>query len=250
MKKIPVTAVSYLNTFPFVYGLQKSAQANLFDLTIAVPSLCTERLASGEATIALIPVGSLPDFNEIHILTDYCIGASGQVRTVLLLSEVPLPQITSIGLDLDSRTSVQLVRILAHRYWKINPQFHNLPTAVSQAGRVPSLVAIGDKTFGLSGQYPYVYDLAEEWIRFTGLPFVFAVWAAIRKPSADTTDALASALRFGMDRKKECLQYFQDRLPDCGNCLNYLEQNISYELDSAKRSGMELFLRMMQQGNE
>jgi chorismate dehydratase len=106
-------------------------------------------------------------------------------------------------------------------------------------------VAIGDKTFGLVNQYKYVYDLAGEWIRFTSQPFVFAVWLRIKSVEQERLEALNEALAWGIARKADALEYFRDKLPPCGDCLKYLEENISYDLDDKKKAGMKLFLRYL-----
>ncbi len=243
MKKIRITAVSYLNTFPFVYGLQQGPYARQFSLRLAVPSQCAVSLKEGSADIALIPAGALRDFGNPRILTRYCIGAEGPVRTVLLLSEVPLSQISLVALDFDSRTSVELVKVLARHYWKIKPQFIPLEPGVLMTGgtRIRSVVAIGDKTFELAPQYPYVYDLAAEWISFTALPFVFAVWAAAGPVDEETEAMLNESLQYGISHLEECVDFFRDRMPQCGDCVAYLRNNISYLLDERKWDGMNLF---------
>ena len=115
--------------------------------------------------------------NNYEIISDYCIGAVGKVKTVVLFSQVPLNQITKIYLDTHSRTSVNLVKVLAREYWKINPEWEQWDE--TQTNSLPvSAVMIGDKTFAMVQQYRYTYDLAEEWQDFTNLPFVFACWVA------------------------------------------------------------------------
>src|SRR3546814_5182842 len=99
----------------------------------------------------------------------------------LLFSRKPLEEIKTIRTDGHSRTSNLLARVLASRYWKSNATFGNTTDA-------DAFVLIGDRTFGLKDEYPYVYDLAAEWIRFTGLPFVFAVWAANKPLDATFRD--------------------------------------------------------------
>ena len=244
MISLKISAVSYLNTIPFVYGILKSGHLENFRLDLDVPSICAQKLKNGEVDVALVPVGAIPDFNDPFIVSEYCIGAVGTVKTVLLLSQKPLEQIDNIYLDFDSRTSVQLVKVLAMHYWKINPRWNNLsPGQSDHPAQLESLVAIGDKTFELTKQYKYVYDLAEEWLRFTGLPFVFAVWLSKKKLPAIFNDQLNEALSFGLKHKAESLEFFKDKLPACGDCLYYLENNISFLFDEEKKRGMELFLR-------
>ena len=244
MNLIKISAVSYLNTIPFVYGILKSGHLENFRLDLDVPSVCAEKLKNGEVDIALVPVGALDDFEDPVIVSDYCIGAVGKVKTVLLLSQEPLEKVVNIYLDYDSRTSVMLVKVLAEHYWKITPNWINLnPGQSDRPDQLVSLVAIGDKTFELTKEYKYVYDLAEEWFRFTGLPFVFAVWVSKKKLPAFSKSQLNEALAYGLNHKAESLDYFKDKLPYCGDCLSYLENNISFLFDEEKKKGMALFLK-------
>jgi chorismate dehydratase len=244
MKSLKISAVSYLNTIPFVYGILKSGYLENFRLDLDVPSVCAEKLQKGEVDVALVPVGAIPDFKNPFMISDYCIGAVGNVKTVLLLSQKPLEQIDKIHLDFDSRTSVKLVKVLAEHYWKIKPNWSDLNPGQSDHPRqLESLVAIGDKTFELVKEYQYVYDLAGEWYRFTGMPFVFAVWLSKKQQPAIFLDQLNEALSYGLKHKAESLQYFKQKLPSYGDCLSYLENNISFQFDERKKKGLELFLR-------
>ena len=238
-----ITAVSYLNTFPFVYGLKESGLLQDFILELDVPSVCAEKMKSGSVDIALVPVAALPEISNYHFVSEFCIGAVGEVKTVLLLSKVPLEQINRVYLDFDSRTSVELVKVLAKNHWKISPAWEHLkPGEAASMKDITSLVAIGDKTFELRPGFPFVYDLAEAWISFSGLPFVFAAWISRKKFADQTISQFAAALDFGINHKRECIDYFSDKLPGCSDCLAYLEHNISYEFDQKKRDGLKKFL--------
>jgi chorismate dehydratase len=241
-----ISAVSYLNTFPFVYGLRKSGFLNNHQLDLQVPSLCAKKLISGESDIALVPVGALPEIGKVTFLTDYCIGATGPVKTVLLLSHVPLNEISAIYLDFDSRTSVELVKVLAENYWKINPEWIRLESGASNKGVLfESMVAIGDKTFYLRKNYAFVYDLAAEWVNFSGLPFVFAIWAAKKVISQTDLSLFNQALTYGVNHITECIEYFKGSLPACDDCLGYLENSISYSFDADKKLGLQKFLSFL-----
>ena len=243
MKTLNISAVSYLNTYPFVYGIQQSGYLQDYRLMLDVPSLCAERLKTGEADVALVPVGALPDFRNYHIITDYCIGAVSKVITVLLLSNKPLEEIRKVYLDFDSRSSAKLVQVLARLYWKIDPVFERLePGQAEDAIRRESMVAIGDKTFGIRDRFLYSYDLADEWIRFTGQPFVFAVWVSLKPLKGELLTQLNKALDYGVRNIDAVLDYYGSRLPKNADCRQYLTENISFTLDKAKREGLKLFL--------
>src|ERR1043165_5988838 len=109
---IRVSAVNYLNSKPFIFGLQNSDIINEIDLQLDIPSVCADKLEENKVDIGLVPVAILPELEEHHIISDYCIGADGEVSSVLLLSDVPLDEIKSIHLDYQSRTSVMLAQVL------------------------------------------------------------------------------------------------------------------------------------------
>jgi chorismate dehydratase len=248
MDLLKISAVSYLNTFPFVFGLKESGLLQNFRLELDVPSVCAEKLKNGSVDIALVPVAALPEISRFHFISDYCIGAVGEVKTVLLISKVPVEEISRVYLDFDSRTSVELVKILAKSHWRISPRWENLKQGESvTVKKVESLVAIGDKTFELRRDFPYVYDLAGAWINFTGLPFVFAVWVSRKKLPLEILSQFKSALAYGINHKRECIEYFHDKLPACDDCLSYLENNISYELDERKKEGLKRFLSYLEE---
>jgi len=243
MKELKISAVSYLNTFPFVYGILQSGFLKNYQLELDIPRVCARKLKDRKVDISLVPVGALPDFDDYHFVSNDCIGAVGPVKTVLLLSKSPLERIGQVHLDYDSRTSVQLVKILAKHYWGISPGWKNMVEGQALAKpSVESLVAIGDKTFELRKQFPFCYDLAEEWIRFTGLPFVFAVWISNDPLPPELTTPFCQALSWGLDRKAGSLEFFRDKLPGDEDYLEYLEKNISFGFDERKKEGLSKFL--------
>ena len=245
---IKISAVSYLNTYPFVYGIRESGAIQDAVLNLEVPSVCARNFMEDKADIALVPAGALPEIGATSLLSEFCIGATGPVKTVLLLSTVPLQEIKTIFLDFDSRTSVRLVKVLAANFWKISPEWVGLePGQAQERKTLESVVAIGDKTFALRDRYPYVYDLAEEWIRFTSLPFVFAVWIRKDNIPRNFLNAFCKALEFGVNRKAESINYFRNQLPPDVDCLDYLEHNISFTFDRDKQKGLELFLNYLKE---
>jgi chorismate dehydratase len=248
MDPLKISAVSYLNTIPFVYGIRKSGYLNNFHLDLAVPSICAENLKNGNSDIALIPVGSIPELKEIHYAANYCIGAVSPVKTVLLLSHQPLNAIRNIHLDWDSKTSVQLTKLLADKFWKIHPEWTPLKSGEAERSiGIESLVAIGDKTFELVKHFEYIYDLAEEWIKFTSLPFVFAAWVSTKKLPASVLENFDKALEYGINHKSETIDFFRDSIPPGIDATKYLNENISFEFDEAKKKGLDLFLSLLRE---
>ena len=95
---LKISAVSYLNTIPFIHGLKQSELIHNIDLQLDYPSICADKLINGEVDLALVPVAIIPTLKEAHIISDYCIGADGAVDTVCLYSDVPITEIEIIGL--------------------------------------------------------------------------------------------------------------------------------------------------------
>ena len=243
---IRISAVSYLNTFPFVMGLESSGILQDIVLELDVPSICAKKFRENQVDIALIPTGALREMDQFSLISSYCIGAVRAVKTVLLLSHKPLDQIRTIALDFDSRTSIQLVRILSTHYWHIDPEYHDLSSG--EAGfteQYDAMVAIGDKTFVLGDQYPCVYDLAEQWIAFTKLPMVFAVWGANKPLSASFLEQFDKALTYGITHLGMVPEYFSGKLPEHIDVMQYLREHISYDFDEPKKAGMARFLELI-----
>lgn len=245
MKPIRITAISYYNTLPFIYGITHSGLLSDYKLNLEVPSVSARRIISNEAEIGLIPVGALPGISNYHIVSNLCIGADKDVKSVLLLANIDLKDLKTIYLDTDSLTSVNLVRILADKYWKIRPLWKSLSEMNGKLSKEDGMVLIGDKTFGLSGQYPFCYDLAGEWIKFTGLPFVFAVWISRQPLPADFEKSFQAALTWGVEHREESIMMAVNPHISGKELISYLKNDISYNMDEQKKKGMELFLKFL-----
>ena len=250
MKKYKVTAVSYLNTKPFLYGIFQHPIQHNIELSLDIPALCAAKLESGEADLGLIPVAAIPFLSNPHIISDYCIGSVGAVKTVCLYSHVPIEQVEKVYLDFHSRTSVELTKVLFHKYWQQTPDY--LPATEGYLNNIKGTtagLAIGDKTMGLDAHFPYVYDLGEIWQTWTGLPFVFAVWVSNKKLPDDFIKNFNQALHIGLEHIQELIyilptQYFHFDLKA------YFTENISYNLDEAKRKGLKRFLQEIKEMEE
>ncbi|MCK9640042.1 MAG: menaquinone biosynthesis protein [Prolixibacteraceae bacterium] len=247
MRKIKISAITYLNTKPFLYGLQRSVILDSVELSLDVPSVCADKLKSGAVDIGIIPVAEIASVQGANIVTDYCIACSGRVRTVVLVSMVPIDQIESILLDYQSRTSVQLIRILARDYWKISPHWLNSGVNYIQEDikGTTAGVIIGDRVFEAETKFPYVYDLGEAWKAHTGLDFVFACWVANRPIDRDFVLKFEEALEDGIVHIPEVITEYLQKYPDYP-FEEYFKENIFYHLDDSKRKGMELFLRLVE----
>jgi len=246
MENIKISAISYLNTAPFIYGLRQSGFLSNCELTIDYPSACAEKLIHNKVDIGIVPVAIIPLLKNYNILTNYCIGAINKTNSVMLYSEVPLNAIKNIYLDYQSRSSVALLKIITAHYWHINPNWIPANTGYEQAikGNTAGLI-IGDRTFNLNKKYPYAYDLAAEWYNFTKLPFVFACWVANKELPKEFITAFSKAIKFGIDNKTTVINdLIKNKTYPC-DVSYYLNECISYEFDEAKKTGMNLFLNYL-----
>ncbi len=243
MEKLRISAVSYLNTFPFIYGIERSGALKNYYLEIDSPAICGEKLVSGKADIALAPVAILPNLPFYEILTDYCIGCHGAVKSVMLFSDVSLAKIKNIYLDYNSKTSVFLLKLLSKKFWNINPEFIEAPVdyEMNIKGTTAGLV-IGDRCFEMNNRYKYQYDLGEEWQKFTGLPFVFACWITVKKLSEEQKNLFNQAILYGMKKKEDFVTELALEPVNGVDMEEYLLKNISYEFDKNKKQALDLFL--------
>lgn len=245
MSKIRITAVSYLNTKPLLYGLLKSELADQIDLHLDIPSECARKLKDGEVDLGLVPVAIIPELTDARIISDYCIGTVGTVKTVAIYGDCPLEEMTRIYLDYHSRTSVALTRLLLKEFWKLEPELIPAPVNYETmiGGQTGGLV-IGDRTIGLEEKFSYVYDLGEAWMQYTGLPFVFAAWVATKNIDKDFLTAFNHALQRGVAEIPQ-LMYLLPSPHSKFDLKEYFTHFISYELDDPKRKALSLFLQSL-----
>jgi len=247
--KLKVSAVSYLNTIPFIHGIEQSpALFERMELSRDIPSECARKLMSGEVDLGLVPVAILPKMDHSFIVTDFCIGAVGEVSSVLLFSDVPLEEIEVIYLDYHSRTSVQLCQLLCKEYWKISPRFIEAKAGFENKikGSTAGLV-IGDRCFGMKGKFAYQHDLSKVWYDWKKLPFVFAVWLSNIELSQDFEQKFNVALQNGLGDLIGAIQKYPYPGLNQDEQLAYLEKSIDYHLDEDKLKGLNAFLRLLAQ---
>lgn len=241
---IKISAVSYFNTIPFIYGLKKSKLVDSINLQLNYPSVCADKLINGDVDLALVPIVILPLLDEPQIISEYCIGANGAVETVCLYSDTPINKIESISLDYQSKTSVKLLKILLKEYWKIDPILYSSEVGFERKiyGNHAALV-IGDRAFELNSKHKYIYDLPLYWKEMTGLPFVFAAWVSTKKLDKNFIKDFNYALKEGLNNIEIALNEEGSNYINCKNYKDYLNNKISYHLDSQKLKGMHLFLK-------
>ncbi len=243
-QKIKVGAVSYLNTKPLIYGFEQGMMKEELELTIDYPSKIAKELIDGQIDIGLVPLAILPQLKEYHFVGDYCISCTGPVASVCLFSEVPMKSIEFIYLDYQSRTSVELLKILLRDYWKHSPQFLFASPGFEQSinGTTAALI-IGDRALDVYNQYPYRYDLGEAWNKLTGLPFVFAAWISRLPVTKTFAKAFNEANAYGFTQLEHIIKGLDKPSYDM---MTYYTKNIEFRLNEDKLKAIELFLQSIQ----
>ncbi len=245
MKKIKVGAVSYLNTKPLLYGIEHSDELmQEIELVKDYPSRIANQLLDGDIDVGLVPVTVIPQMKVHFIISDYCIGANGDVASVCLFSDVELNKIEKILLDYQSKTSVALCKILLKNYWGKNIVLEDAKQDFAEYIKgTTGGVLIGDRALQQRQKSKYIYDLAGEWKAFTKLPFVFAAWIANKKLPGDFVKLFNRKNAEGLHninaviKENECSYY---------DLKTYYTKNISYNLDEEKKKGLQQFLDLLQ----
>jgi chorismate dehydratase len=253
MRRLRISAISYLNTAPLMWDFEHSDADKAFDISYTVPSQCAANLAAGAADIGIIPAAAYATIPGLVILPGVAIASRKPVRSILLVSKVPLEQIRSVALDTSSLTSVALTKVLFVKWWGPGRTFTSMdPDIEKMLAEHDAGLLIGDPALKIDRARYLTYDLAEEWIRLTGKPFVFAFWAVRQGALKDAPVALDLATVF-QDSRDHGLELanlnriVREWSPRLGlseaDIHKYLTENIYYELDAACVEGLQLFYR-------
>jgi len=252
MSRLKISAISYLNTAPLLWDFEHGEAGADVDISYTIPSACAEALRPGNADIGIIPAAAYATISDLVIIPDVAIAAKSAVRSILLVSNVPVEQVRTVALDTSSMTSVALTKILfakwlggAREYVPMSPDLDNMLASCDAA------LLIGDPALQVDRTRYVTLDLAEEWIARTGRSFVFAFWA-IRRQALTGRDSksLGQVFRLSRDHglgpinRETIVSDWSARLNLSADTVrDYLTHNIHYYLDSACLEGLILFYR-------
>ncbi len=242
-QRIKVAAVSYLNTKPLLYGIERSDIIHQIELITDYPSLLAKSLQDGAIDLALLPVAAISSVPGARIISEYGIAADGNVVSVALFSQVPIEQIETVYLDYQSRTSVRLAQLLLENHWNktvvYKPATEHYIEYINgnNAG-----VIIGDRALQQLHNFEYIYDLSAAWKAWTGLDFVFAAWVANKELPADFIADFNAANAMGLQHIDEIIA--ENPFPYY-DLHTYFTENIRYYLDEQKKKGLSKFLGLI-----
>lgn len=241
-----VAGIAYLNARPLLAGLEAGIPAPFtYRFERAEPGACATRLAAGAAVAALVPVATLPSLGQVHVDEHLGVACRGRVTSVLLLSRVPLERIATLAVHRASRSSVSLARLLLAERYGVRPRLvHADPPLVNMLERADASVIIGDPALHEGPRTGLLkLDLGEEWHAWTGLPFVFAVWAVTPSAPAGIADLLERSHQHALSRWQELVPRWARAHGHPEPVVReYLERILHFRLDERDRAGMAEFL--------
>ena len=246
-----ISAISYLNTAPLMWDFEHGLAPMEFEISYTVPSQCASELAQGRADVGIIPSFAYATIPNLAILPGVAIASKQAVRSILLVSEKPLEEIESVALDNSSLTSSTLVHLLFERWWGGERTFASAPPNLDAmlAGNDAALL-IGDPALKVDRTRYQTWDLADEWVRLTGRPFVFAFWAVRQEALKNCALDLAAIFQQSRDHGlapanlARIVQTWSARLGLSKDAVrDYLTNNIHFHLDRSCIDGLQLFYR-------
>ncbi len=232
-----------------MWDFDHGSAGRAYEISYTLPSRCAAELQRGSADIGIIPSAAYASIPGLRILPGIAIASKRAVRSILLVSRKPLEEIRTVALDSSSLTSAALIRLLFEKYWGGARKFVSLrPNLESMLAAHDAALLIGDPALKVNrGQYQ-TWDLAEEWLRFTGQPFVFAFWAirgeALQEQNEDLAATFQKSRDHGLDPinlKQISEQWAQKLGLQEEDVFQYLTFNIHYYLDDACLQGLQLF---------
>jgi len=251
MRRLRISAISYLNTAPLMWDFEHGEASRQFDVSYTLPSSCARALAEGTADLGIIPAAAYAQIPGLQVLPEIAIASRRPVRSILLVSKLPIEKVRTVALDTSSLTSVALTRVLFEKWLGGRRTYASMPPDIEKMLAVhDAALVIGDPALKVDRARYRTLDLAEEWIRRTGKPFVFAFWAVRGAALAEADPALDLAAIFRDSRdhglKSSSLnQIAREWALRLGlseaDIRTYLTENIHYQLDAGCLEGLQLF---------
>jgi chorismate dehydratase len=252
-----VAAISYLNTAPLMWDFDWGTLRQRYEVAYTLPSACAEMLRAGTADIGIIPAAAYTSIPDLRIIPDVAIATRGPVASIFLVSRMPLEEVKTVAVDTSSRSSVALLKVLFARKWENQPQFIPAePKWKAMLRSADAALIIGDPALLLKRNEDLskfqVFDLGEEWVHWTGKPFVFAFWAVRGAAEADlqVTKDFQDSRDHGLElvHVAKIAGEWRTRLGMAEDEITqYLRYNIEYKLTPDCLEGLKTFYRLAEE---
>ncbi len=241
-----LSASSYSNTAPLVWSFLYGKNHGKVELVLDnAPARSAELLAGGRVDAALVPVIASQFISDVSVIPGVCVGAREKVRSVCLVTRGrELEDVRSVALDVSSRTSVALTRIIFREFLGHEPDWRDAaPDIDAMLAGSDAALLIGDPALAISHRGDVdlrIFDLVELWRRYTGLGFIFAMWMT-RRDSCPID--LAAARDEGLEHISAiAANYAADIGLSADEMAKYLTENIKFEVDAGMQAGLDLYL--------
>lgn len=244
-----ISASSYSNTAPLIWSFLYGANRGKYELILDnAPARSAELLANKGIDVALVPVIEYQRIANASLVPNVCVGSKERVRSVCLVTKgEALQDVKSVALDVSSRTSVALTKIIFREFLNFEPVYQTAkPNLAEMLAGSDCALLIGDPSLTIDETKYRKFDLAETWKKFTGFGFVFAMWMANRE-NAETAKTIdfAAARDEGLNHLDEIVSNYETEiLLDREDFRSYLSANISYSIDENMRQGLELYFEL------
>ena len=249
-----ISASSYSNTAPLIWSFLYGSNRGKFELILDnAPARSAELLASGRIDAALVPVIEYQRIEDVLIVPNVCVGAREKVRSVCLVTKgEDLQRVKTVSLDVSSRTSVALTKIIFREFLTAEPLYRvSEPNLDRMLIRSDCALLIGDPALTIDETKYRKFDLAETWKSFTGFGFVFAMWMT-RDDKMETAKNIdfARARDEGLNHLDEIISNYETEIPLAHDDFKkYLSENISYSIDDSMREGLKLYFYLAAKNN-
>lgn len=229
-----VVLVDFLNAYPLYYALVNKIIDNDMEFIRKMPSVCAKMLFEKKVDVGISPSIEYAK-SDYYIVPNVCISGNTYVKSVALFLKKPLHLVKTVKLDKNSNTSVMLTKILFALKYKINVQYVD--------EKADCELVIGDNAlYRIEHTDEEVIDLAYEWLDFTGMPFVFALWIANNKIPDKYVELFIKAKQWGVQNPNLIAEAFCDTHNyDPKRAFDYLTQNLSYELTEEKVKSLKKY---------
>jgi chorismate dehydratase len=247
MKVSRISASSYSNTAPliwsFLYGTNRGKVEVILD---TAPSRSAELLAENRVDAALVPVIAYQLIENVRLFPHVCVGAKEKVKSVCLVTKgEDLVDVKSVSLDVSSKTSVVLTKIIFREFLNREPIWSNSPPDLdAMLSDSDCALLIGDPALMVDNTKFRVFDLAEVWKNYTNFGFVFAMWMTQRETCEID---FVSARDEGLTHLDEIIANYENEIPLSREQFNtYLTENIAFAVDESMQNGLQLYYQLAQ----
>lgn len=244
-----ISASNYSNSAPLIWSFIYGSDHGKYEMILDnAPARSAELLAQNRVDAALVPVIAYQLIEDLRLVPDVCVGAKERVRSVCLVTKgADLKDVKSVSLDISSKTSFNLTKIIFAEFIDAAPVYKPArPDLEEMLAESDCAMLIGDPSLVIDERRFRKFDLAKTWKSFTGFGFVFAMFMAQSEKAATArTIDFAAARDQGLQHLDEIISNYESQIPLAREEFRqYLSENISYSIDENMQKGLQLYFKL------